>query len=233
MNKQLDLDGVIIDVVFKRVRNLRLSVHPPDGRVRLSAPYRMDPELVKKFAVSKLSWIKKHQERLTEQARLSARGYVDGEKHFFFGRQYELRIFENSRAGDIGVNGPIIEMHVRKNTSAAGRQRLMSEWYREELRKVIPGLIEKWEARIGVSASGFEIKSMKTRWGSCNRRTRMIWLNLELARRPMIYLEYVIVHELVHLMEGRHNDRFRKYMDEFMPEWRRYRREMNWVIGEM
>lgn len=232
MHKQLKLDGVVIDVVFKKVRTMCLSVHPPDGQVRLSAPHRMDPDVVKAFAVSKLPWIKKHRERLMEQARLAPRAFVDGEHHSLFGRQYALRVMENRKAGAVRLNGSTIEMHTRKNTSVAGRQRIMSEWYRRELKKIIPGLIQKWETRIGVSASGFGIKSMKTRWGSCNRRTGMIWLNLELARRPVIYLEYVIVHELVHLLERHHNDTFKKYMDEFMPEWRRYRREMNRVIAQ-
>lgn len=231
--KRLYLDDVAIDLVYKKIKHIRLSVHPPDGRVRLAAPYRMDPELVKAFAVSKLPWIKKHRKRLQDQANQTACAYSEGESHDFFGKKYILKIRENSRAGDVSLDASTIELHVRKNTSVTGRQRIIMEWYREELKKVVPGLIAKWETVIGVSAAGFGIKSMKTRWGSCNRRTRMIWLNLELARRPAIYLEYVIVHELVHLLEGHHNVRFKKFMDEFMPEWRRYRGEMNRVDGGM
>ncbi len=231
MDEQLNIDGVVIDVVVKKIRNVRLGVYPPDGRVKLSVPKRLNPDLAKAFVVSKLPWIKKQQARLRDMARQAPRTLVDGEFQYLFGRKYTLKVVDNKSAGGVVVSGTALELHIRKNTSVVGRRKIMSEWYRSELKKAIPGLMRKWEARIGVSASGFGVKSMKTRWGSCNRRTRMIWINLELARRSEIFLEYVIVHELVHLLEPGHNDRFRKYMSEFIPEWRKYRRELNGPIA--
>ncbi len=227
MDKLINLDGIVIEVVSRRIRNIRLSVHPPDGRVRLSVPHRMNPEDARAFAASKLPWIKKHRKRLLEQANRSPREFADGENLFLFGRKYVLNVIENDRAGEVGLNGSTIEIHVRKNISLAGRKKILTEWYRNELKRVVPGLIMEWESRIGVKSSGFGIKSMKTRWGSCNRRTGMIWLNLELARRPERCLEYVIVHELVHLLERGHGEKFKRYMDKFIPEWRRLRKELN------
>lgn len=230
MIEQFNLDGIVIEVVWKNIRNLRLSVLPPDGRVRLSVPRRMSAEVARAFAVSKLPWIKKHRKKLLEQGLQSPREFAEGESHYLFGRRYSLKVSENSRSAGVTLNGSEIEIHVRKGTTAAGRRRIMAEWYRDELKRVVPALMKEWEPRIGVKASGFGIKSMKTRWGSCNRRTGMIWLNLELARRQEIYLEYVIVHELVHFHERNHGERFKSLMDEFMPGWRKLRAGLNGPI---
>ncbi len=227
MNKQLLLGEVTIDVVFKDIKNLHLSVHPPDGKVRISAPSRMSIDTVRSFALTKLSWIRKHQQRFKEQARQTPREYLDRESHYFFGKRYLLKVIENQRAGDVRITGSSIELHIREGTSLSKRAELMNEWYRKELKKVLPEVVNKWEKQIGVSASSWAIKSMKTRWGTCNRRVGRIWINLELAKKPPICLEYVVVHELVHLLEGHHNDRFKKYMDEFMPRWRMYKEQLN------
>ncbi len=233
MDKQLNLDGVVIDVVVKRIRNIRLGVFPPDGQVRLSVPHGMNPEIAKAFAVSKLPWIKKHQARLKELASHMSRAFLDGEIHYLFGREYTLKIVESRGAVGVKLNGPDIELQIRKNTGTANRERIMNEWYRNEMKMVVPVLLRTWENRIGVSASGWGLRSMRTRWGSCNPRTGKIWISLELAKREKIYLEYVIVHELVHLLERHHNENFKKYMDRFIPEWRRYRDELNSPIDEV
>ena len=230
MDKQLNVDGVVIDVVVKRIKNIRLGVYPPDGRVRLSVPSRMNPEIAKAFVVSRLPWIKKHQARLRDQA--APRAFLDGEIHYLFGREYTLRIFDDRGSSGVKLNGSTIELHARKNATPAGLETMMRQWYREELKRVVPALMSIWEKRIGVSVSSWGIRSMRTRWGSCNRRTGKIWISLELARRQEIYVEYVIVHELVHLLERHHNENFKKYMDRFIPEWRRYRKELNSPIGE-
>ncbi len=234
MDKHLNLDGVVIDVVVKKIRNIRLGVYPPDGRVRLSIPHKMNPEIAKAFAVSKLPWIKKHQARLKGLAyHHTPRAFLDGEIHYIFGREYTLKIVESGGAVGVKLNGSDIELQIKKNTATADRERIMNEWYRNELKRVVPVLMRTWENRIGVSASGWGLRSMRTRWGSCNPRTGKIWISLELARREMIYLEYVIVHELVHLLERHHDESFKKYMDRFIPDWRRYRDELNSPVKEV
>jgi len=224
----IEVGGIGVEVVRKPIKNLHLSVHPPEGRVRVSAPSRMDDEAVRLAVVSKLAWIRRHQKTFAEQPRQSQREMVSGESHYFRGRRYLLRLLEDSGSNRVSRNGNSeLTMHVRPGAGRDKREQVLNDWYRRHTKSVVPDLIVRWEPVVGVRVADWGIKKMKTRWGSCNIRDRRIWLNLELARKPPLCLEYVLVHEMVHLLERRHNDRFRALMDRFMPQWRLYRDELN------
>jgi len=224
---QIAVSDVVIDVVHKNVKNINLAVYPQEGRVRISAPLMLNQEAVQRFAMSRLSWIRNTQAGYQEEIRQSQREYVSGEQHYVFGKPCELNIVRYQGAGKvIQRDMSTIDLHVRETASAVYRERVMEEWYRAQLKQRIPELVEHWQPVIGVQVNEWRVKKMKTRWGSCNIRARRIWLNLELARTSRHCLEYVVVHEMVHLLERRHNDRFKAYMDQFLPNWRLYRKEL-------
>ena len=223
----LELGNISVDVVKKDIKNLHLSVYPPTGRVRIAAPNRMDMDTIRVFAISKLSWIKQQQETLIDQARETPRDYIERESHYFMGKRYMLRVIEHKAKPRVEIDHNYIYLYIRPNTPHTKRKEVFEDWYRNELKKVVPQLITKWENKIGVKSREFGIKKMKTRWGTCKVEAKRIWLNLELARKPKICLEYIIVHELVHLLESTHNQRFVNFMDEFMPKWRFHREELN------
>lgn len=224
----IEVGGVSVEVVRKRIKNLHLSVHPPDGRVRVSAPSRLGDEAVRLAVVSKLAWIQRKQKAFAAQPRQSRREMVTGESHYFMGHRYRLRVhFEDAPPKVAIKNNSEMTMHVRPGASREKRERVLDEWYRRRMKELVPELISKWQPIMGVEVADWGVKKMKTRWGSCNIRDRRVWLNLELAKKPPRCLEYVVVHEMVHLLERRHNDRFRSFMDRFMPEWRLYRDELD------
>ncbi|MCB0397282.1 MAG: M48 family metallopeptidase [Flavobacteriales bacterium] len=217
-----------LEVVRKDIKNMHLAVYPPMGRVRVSAPERMDDESIRLFAVSKISWIKKHQKRFREQEREAPREYVNGESHYFLGKRYLLRVIEHSGNNKVVVrNKKFLELYVKHGADQNQRARAMKEWYRRELKKIVPQLLEIWQDEVGVEAKEWGIKAMRTKWGTCNEKDRRIWLNLELTKKPIACIEYIIVHELVHFFERNHNDRFVAYMDRFMPNWRLNRETLN------
>jgi predicted metal-dependent hydrolase len=217
-----------VEVIRKPSKNLHLSVHPPDGYVRISAPSHIDDEAVRLAIVSKLSWIRRHQRTFADQPRQSQREMVSGESHYFLGRRYRLNVTERSGPNRITLNGTSdLTMHLRPGTGRDRREELLYAWYRRHMKELIPGLISKWQPVIGVQVDDWGIKRMKTRWGSCNTRDHRVWLNLELAKRPLHCIEYVLVHEMVHLLERKHSDCFRELMDQFLPQWRLYRDELN------
>lgn len=225
---QITVDGIPIDVVRKKIKNLHLAVYPPTGRVRIATPLQLDDDAVRVFAISKLAWIKKHQANFEAQVRQSPREYVSGESHYFQGDRYLLNLIEAPGAPHVHIrNRKQLDLYVRPGSDVAARQRVMTRWYREQLRTQILPLAEKWQAIIGVQADEWQIKQMKTRWGTCNIEARRIWLNLELAKKPEHCLEYIIVHELVHLLERHHNARFSVLMSQSMPHWRIYKEELN------
>lgn len=224
---KITLGQVDIEVEQKAIKNIHLSVYPPDGVVRIAAPEHLDLETIRVFALSKLSWIKKEQANFKNQRRESPRKFITREDHYFLGERYLLKVIEHNAKPKVVLKIKEIELYVRPNTSIQKRHEIMNEWYRTELKKRVPALIEKWEKRISVSCSEFGIKRMKTKWGTCNTEAKRIWLNLELARKPLICLEYIIVHELTHLLERSHNQRFVSLMDEFMPLWRSHRQTLN------
>lgn len=223
----IELGKIIIDVEQKDIKNIHLSVYPPVGKVKISAPHRMDLDTIRVFAISKLSWIKKQQEQLRNQNRETPREYLTRETHYFKGESYLLKIIEQDSSPKVVLKHKEIELYIRPNASPEKKKQVLDDWYRAELKKIIPGIIKNREKVIGVKTNDFGIKKMRTKWGSCNIETKRIWLNLELARKPVECLEYIIVHELVHLLERTHNDIFIKYMDKFMPKWRFHREELN------
>jgi predicted metal-dependent hydrolase len=215
-------------VVRKTIKNMYLTVQPPDGRVRVSVPLRVNDEAVRMAVVSKLPWIRRQQRKIAGQERRSPKEFVSGESHYFRGNQYLLRVVYRDAPPMVAISEQTtIDMFVRTGSDAAKRERVMLEWYRKQLKEIAPPLIARWEEIIGVEIAEWRIKRMKTRWGTCNIRARRIWLNLELAKWPVRCLEYIIVHELVHLHERLHNDQFVAHMDTFMPQWRHVRDELN------
>jgi predicted metal-dependent hydrolase len=187
----------------------------------------MNKEAIRLFAISKLRWIKRQQRKFQDQERESQREYVYRETHYFFGKRYLLNVIEHEGWSKIVKNNKTIDLYIRKGENPGKKQSIMNEWYRKEIKKVIPELLHEWEKIIEVEAADWGIKLMKTKWGSCNRKAKRIWLNLELAKKPLQCLEYVIVHELVHILEKNHNESFESYMDKFMPQWRSYKEELN------
>lgn len=218
--------GVSIDVVRKNIKNLHLGVYPPHGRVRVAAPLVLKDEAVRLAIIDKLGWIKRQRAQFENQPRQSQREMVNGESHYFMGRRYRLRVREHNGAVSVAIRGiSSLDVFVRPGTTAQRREALLLDWHRRELRAAIPPLLKKWERKLGVDLADWGIRKMKTKWGSCNSAARRIWLNLELAKKPLRCLEYIIVHELVHLIERRHNDRFVALMDKALPDWR-VRREL-------
>jgi len=225
---QITVSDIVIDVERKNIKNLHLSVHPPTGRVRIATPLYVDDDAVRLFAVAKLSWIKKHIATFESQPRQAAREYVNGESHYYRGERYLLNVIEQSGTPRVQIrNKKYLDLYVRAGSTVTQRERVMNAWYRRELKAMLPPLVEKWENIIGVRASEWNVKQMKTRWGTCNTQARRIWLNLELAKKPEACLEYVTVHELVHLLERSHNARFIAYMNQFLPHWRTLKDELN------
>jgi len=225
--EQLVLGDVTIEVEVKDIKNVHLSVFPPAGKVRIAAPLRMNLETIRIYAISKLGWIKQQQQKFRTQAREAPREYVNRESHYFLGKRYLLKVVEQDSSPTVKLKHSNIELHVRPNTDKAKKQAIMEEWYRDQLKTLVPPVIQKWEKVMGVSLNQFATKKMKTKWGTCNSGAKRIWLNLELAKKPFHCIEYIIVHELVHLLEPTHNDRFIALMNTFLPEWKHLRNELN------
>ena len=227
-NHQIDVNGITVDVVRKKIKNLHLAVYPPDGRVRVAVPLRIHDDAVRMAVLTRLSWIKDKQAKFQGQVRQSERDYISGESHYFMGQRYLLDVIAvNTKPRVMIKNHTTLEMHVLPTMAREEKEKLLYAWYRISLKNILPAMIEKWEGVIGESVKSWGIKRMKTRWGTCNPTARRIWLNLELAKKPLHCLEYVVVHEIVHLLERTHNDRFKGFMSSFMPPWRHYRAELN------
>lgn len=224
---QIHLGDMAVDVVQKAIKNIHLSVYPPHGKVRIAAPLHMDLDTIRVFAISKLGWIKQQQEKLRGQARQSPREYLDRESHYVWGRRYLLKVVEHDAPPDVTVTHGKLVLHLRPGASQEKRQSVLDEWFREQLKVETRQLIEKWAPHIGVAAPAFSARKMKTKWGSCTPAANSILVNLELAKKPLECLEYIVVHELTHLLEPSHNPRFIALMTQFMPKWRFYRDELN------
>jgi predicted metal-dependent hydrolase len=228
INRQvIKLGDIDVDVVQKDIKNLHLSVYPPTGRVHISAPLRMDLETIRIFAISKLSWIKKQQVKMREQKREAPREYISRESHRFLGKRYLLKVIEHDAPPRVEIRHKTLEMYVRPNTDTAKRHEIIEDWYRQKLKEMLPELIERMEKKIPVKVAEYRVKKMKTKWGTCNVDARRIWINLELAKKPLHCLEYILVHEMTHLLERHHNSRFVDYMDHFLPQWRSYKDDLN------
>lgn len=226
--KQIIINNIKIDVVRKNIKNIHLAVYPPTGRVRIAAPLNVNEDAIRLFAISKLGWIKRNQRKFENQDRETPREYRHRESHYFQGRRYLLNIVETDSKQKVIFKGKkFIELHIKPQTPTIKRYEILTDWYRKELKKQIPPIIEKWEKILKVKVSDWQVKRMKTMWGSCNIEKKRIWLNLELAKKPLTCLEYIIVHEMVHLLERHHNERFLYYMDTYLPNWRYLKSELN------
>jgi predicted metal-dependent hydrolase len=225
--QKINIGGISVDVEFKDIKNVHLSVYPPTGRVRIAAPARMSIDTIRLYAIAKLGWIKKQQKKLQEQQRETPREYLDRESHYVWGRRYLLKVQEADQTPSVELKHNQMVMTVRPDAGKEKKEDVVASWYREQLRLAMSPLIAKWEALMGVKSSRIFVQRMKTKWGSCNPHSRSIRLNSELAKKSPECLEYVIVHELVHLLEPTHNHRFVALMDKFMPQWRQFRDELN------
>ena len=230
-NHQIIIDDITVEVVKKDIKNLNLSFSHPTGRVHVSAPLRINDNAIRLFIVSKIHWIKKHQSKFDNQERQSEREFISDESHYYFGKRYLLNVIYHDSKPKVEIrNKTHIDLYVRLGSNQLQRQKVMTEWYRYQLKEQVPNLIDKWKYIVGVEINDWSVKKMKTRWGSCNRKNKRIWLNLELSKKPIHCLEFIIVHELTHLLERHHNEHFKSLMDGFMPNWRLYKEELNRFI---
>ena len=226
--KHIEVQGIAVEVARKDIKNFYIGVHPPNGQVRASAPLTFDDEAVRMAVITRLGWIRQQQARFERQERQSQREFVTGESHYFKGRRYRLDVMERDCPPKVWLpNNTKIGLSVRPGSDRDTREAVVHRWYRQYLWAEVPPLLEKWEPRLGVSVNEVRIRKMKTLWGSCNVEAKRIWLNLELAKKPESCLGYILVHEMVHLLERAHNDRFRELMDKFLPQWRTYRDTLN------
>lgn len=227
-SSMLQVGNIEALVIRKPIKNLHLSVLPPIGKVRVSAPLAMKDEAIRTLLVTRLRWIKRQQEKFVTQERQTPREYVSGESHYYWGKQYRLEVIYSEKPFGVNLRGKEkIVLSVQPNSNRDKREQVMLYWYRQELRNVANSLIDRWQKIIDVPVKEWGIKRMKTRWGSCNQKARRIWLNLELVKRPERCLEFIIVHEMTHLLERGHNGRFKAYLDKFMPQWRKFKEELN------
>ncbi len=227
MSKRIVLGEVQIETVYKAVKNVHLTVHPPHGRVTLVAPIGTRPEVARAYAISKLGWIRQQKTGLKAQARETPRQHVTRETHYLWGRRYLMRVVELDAKPKVKLDHKHITLQVRPGSSAEKRAEVMHEWHKSLLHEVVPKLIERWAQRLGVQVSSYFLQRMKTQWGSCNPRLGNIRLNTELVKKPKDLLEYVVVHELAHLLEPTHSDRFVALLDQHYPSWREARAELN------
>lgn len=225
--KQLLISGITAELERKKIKNMYLRLLPPDGRVHISAPLRMSEESIRNFVLSRLDWIEKHQEIIRQKKEYLKLDYVTGEEVTVWGRRLTLTVLEGSPKNAAEIKDTQLRLYLKNISQSEQRLKIVNAFYRNEMVQAVPPLIMKWEKIIGVKSSGFTIRDMKTRWGTCNIRSANICLNLQLAKKPERCLEYVIVHELVHLLEHSHNRIFKGYMDRFLPDWRNIKNELN------
>ena len=227
MTEVLRLGDLEIAVQFKDVKNVHLSVHPPQGRVTLVAPLGTRKEAVRAFAASKLSWIRAKQLQLAAQRRETPRQYVSRESHMLWGKRYLLKVVEGNQQPKVTVGHSAITLTVRPGSTRDKRDAVMRAWHRSLLHEAIPRLVAKWEKRLGVKVASYAIQQMKTKWGSCNRKHRRIRINSELVKKPKELLEYIVVHEILHLLAPTHSDEFRMLLGKHFPSWHEARAELN------
>jgi predicted metal-dependent hydrolase len=224
----LQIQELDIEVNYKKIKNLHIGVYPPHGKVRISAALHMDENSIRLSVIPRLKWIRNQIQKFKLQERQSKREMISGESHYFEGRRYRLQVItENGRPGVKILKNSFIQIKVPKNSTREEKEKVLENWYRNEMRKRISPLLEKWENKIGIKVNSVYIKKMKTLWGSCNSEEKRIWLNLELMKKPPQCLEYILVHEMIHFLERHHNDRFYALMDQFLPNWRSLKAELN------
>lgn len=225
---QITVGGVRVHVERKDIKNLHLGVYPPNGRVRVAAPLVVSYEAVRLAVIDKLGWIKRQKAKFAEQPRQSRREMVSGESHFFLGRRYRLRVYEQDAPPKVAIRGlSSLDLFVRSGSTVEQREAVLSHWYRKQLKDLIPPILEKWQKVLGVQVEAWGVKKMKTKWGGCSPAARRIWVNLELAKTPVRCLEYILVHELTHLLERHHNEHFTGLLDTHFSDWRQARELLN------
>ncbi len=227
MSETIQLGEISILVTRKAIKNVHLSVHPPHGRVTLSAPQATRLEVARAYAISRLGWIRMQQEKLARQARETPRKFIERESHYLWGRRYLMTLVHADGRPFVSLDHRQITLTVRPNSSAAKRRMVIHEWHKSLLHEAVPFFIRKWECKLNVHVAGYFLQRMKTKWGSCNHRSGNIRLNTELVKKPKDLLEYIIVHEIVHLLEPTHNDRFIAILEKNYPNWREARSELN------
>ena len=225
---QQHIASIEFELLRKPIKHMRINVLPPDALVQVVAPDSFTETAIRLAFIARIPWIKKQQKAFLQQARQSERQYVSGECHYLWGRAYRLEVIEHSGAHQVRQGkGNYLQLWVRPRTSALNKAKVLHAFYRQQLAEEVPKLLEKWLPRMAVQLQDWRIKHMKTKWGSCNIEASRLWLNLELAKKPYTCLEYVLVHELVHLLERNHNARFMSYMDQLLPDWRERRELLN------
>ena len=227
MADRIQLGEIAVDVVKKDIKNVHLSVYPPAGKVRISAPLRMELDTIRVFAIAKLGWIRQQQKKMRAQEREPPREYLDRESHYVWGKRYLLKLVQKDAAPQVELKHNQILLQTRPATAEERKQSILDEWYRSQLRAAAPPVIAKWEPLMGVKVERFFVQRMKTKWGSCSPGAASIRLNTDLAKKPRECLEYILVHEMTHLLEPTHNSRFVALMDRFLPQWREYRDALN------
>jgi predicted metal-dependent hydrolase len=227
MFRQIQLGDIAVDVVLKDIRNIHLSVYPPTGKVRISAPLRMSLDTIRIFAISKLGWIKQQQNKFREQQRETPREHLDRESHYVWDKRYLLKLIEADTPPQVELTRNEMILRVRPGTNDEAKQAVLAQWYREQVRAAVLVLIAKWDPILGVKVKRVFVQKMKTRWGSCNPSLKNIRLNTDLAKKPLACLEYIVVHEMAHLLVRHHDDRFRTLMDRHLPNWRVLRQTLN------
>ena len=224
---QILVANIPVEIVKKKIKNMHLSVLPPDGKVRVSAPETLSDESIIMFVRTKLGWIRKQQEKFELQPRQSERQYISGETLYVWGRQYFLQVEYNYKGNSLVLSGDKAILTVRKESTPKQRENFVNEWYREKLKAEVDKYLPKWERITGLKCSSWQSKYMTTKWGTCNTSTKKIWLNLQLAKKPIECLEYVILHELAHLKVKDHGPEFVAILDGHMPQWQERRRLLN------
>ena len=226
-NAYLTIRGIDIDVIYKDIKNLHIGVYPPLGRVRVAAPKRLDDDQVRLAVIQRLSWIKRQRDKLRTAQRQSEREMVTGESHYVWGIRRRLKVVERPGRAHFEIDGERLVLYVPADTSAEKRRDYLDKWYRDQLRQALPELITNWENVFDAAVPKWTIRRMKTKWGSCNRETRHIWFNVELAKKHPECLEYIVVHEMAHYFERSHGERFTSLMDRYLPDWRARRDQLN------
>ncbi|MEX0932907.1 MAG: SprT family zinc-dependent metalloprotease [Candidatus Pacearchaeota archaeon] len=224
----MQICGLQVQTVKKNIKNMHLGVYPPQGRIRVAAPKKMNDESIRLFIISKIPWIKKQKAKFERQKRQTKREFISGESHYFLGNRYRLNVIDTENKPRVEIKKKThIDLYVKPNMSREQKEKMLESFYRAELKKQIPELIERWEKNSGVKVNEVIIKKMKTKWGTCNAEDKRIWLNLELAKNPLRCLEYVLLHEMIHFKEKNHTDKFFNLMDSHLPQWPQLRDELN------
>ena len=217
-----------VETIRKNIKNIHLGVYPPNGRIRIAVPLKTSDDSIRLFIISKTSWIKKQQKIFAQYERQTIRKYVTGETHYIFGKSYRLNVIHSNESSRIEINKKThIDLYVKPKSTIKQRENIFIKYYRLEINKIIPELVKKWEKKIGVKVNEIKIKKMKTKWGTCNNKDKRIWLNLELAKKPFHCIDYVLVHELIHLKERKHSDRFLSILESVYPKWKQHKKELN------